>query len=368
MKRLILLCLIPVILCSVFLSVPVQANSNIAISGSFYRQNFQMVPGETLSTPDVYIVVFNHDEKAVDIQLVSQTPAEVEMFFSQKEFNIPGKGEIRVDVGLRISKTATPGDFVISVTALIKENGQGIVVSGGVQQQARLSILGEAGTINIKTCLVTGELFQSEIHLSRKSGGQLSSVGLSESGKLTMRLTPGDYFIQAFYKDVEVAKQDFSLAANEVKEIVLQARTIFVDGFSVLPQGQGEKIAFAKINYTPRNIYQPVKNLKAILIVKFNGKLLEETEINSFSTLDVGYMGYNYNYAPAQWQTGRYDFQLKIVSGDIVYAQSLEKQLEVKIPSAINWIMIIGIVVGVLLAAIAIAIAIIKRRKGGPQK
>lgn len=365
MKRPIWLLMIVVLLILGFPS-PVRAESNIAISGSFYRQYFQMVPGETLSTPDVYVVVFNHGSETVDIQLTSQSPAGVKIIFSKTEFSIATHEEERIDVGMAVGKDVIPGDYTVSVTANIKESGKGILVTGGAQQQAKLSVLGEAGSVDIETRLLTGELFQSEIHLYRKSDGQLSPVGLSENGKLVTRLTPGDYFVQAFYKDIEVAKQDFTLAVNEKKEIILQAQTIFIDGFSVIPNYyEGDKkIAFAKISYAIRNIYQPVKKIKAILIVNFNGGLLEETEIISLPNLDVGTMDGNYKYTPVrQWEDGSYGFKMQVFCDDQLYAQSPGKQLEVKIPGAINWVMIGIIAILVLLVAIFLAIVLIRRRR-----
>jgi len=357
--------LFAVILSSVSFANPVLASSegsNIAISGSFYRQHFQMLQGETLQTPDVYVVVFNNGNEAVNVQLTSQSPTGVAILLSEKEFSISAKGQKQVGVGLSVEKTATPGDFTVSVTAVIKPDGPGIVVTGGAQLQAKLSVMGEAGKVSIETRLPNGDPFQSEIHLYRKAEGQLSPVGLSEIGKLGMRLTPGNYFVQAFYGNVEIAKQDFILAANESKEIILKAQTIFIDGFSVVADlGKDESISAAKIYYSIRNIYQPVKNAKLVLIVNFDGRFSEQIELLSLPALDA-MNGTTYKYVPTQWENGNYSFAIQVFSGEILYAQSEERALLVKLPDAGN-LKVILIVVVIVLIIIGLILFLVKKKR-----
>jgi hypothetical protein len=343
------------VLC-VFLPNPisVQADSNIGISGTFNRP-FQMLQGETLSTPDVYVVVFNNGSDAVSILLEPNSPSGVEITLSKEEFSIPAKGSERVDVGLVVGKDVVPGDYVVSVTANIKETGENIVITPGAQMQARLSVFGEAGTVKIGTYLVTGELFQSDIHVYRKMDGQLLSAASSVTGEVKTRLVPGEYFIQAFYKEVEVAKGEFVLEADETEEIALTAQTIFVDGLTVL-----QAMPNIEINYNIRNIYQSVKNIQAKLMVDLNGKPLEEKNLISLPDLNVGVMEGSYSYQPAK--SGEYVFKIQVSSEGIMYAESVEKLVTVKITGGTNWPIIAVVAVAAIIAVILAIILIRKRR------
>ena len=129
--------LIVIVLLSFALPTPVAAQ-DIAISGTFYRHHFQLLPGESLSTPDIYVVVFNHDDKDLRIKLIPQAPQGVEIILAESDFLIPPGGQHKVEVGVRLSAEAIPGEYIIAVTAEVHREGEGIVITSAAQQH-RLS-------------------------------------------------------------------------------------------------------------------------------------------------------------------------------------------------------------------------------------
>lgn len=360
-KRIILLFFSLGVLIS-FFPIPAQA-AGIAMSGTFYQQYFKMLPGENLNTPDVYVIVFNKESEAITVKLVPNVPAGVTMVLPETEFSILPDEDRKVEVGLEISTEAVPGEYIVSLTAEIKRKGTGIVVTGGNEQQAKLSILGEAGNIHVIVQGPDKTLFPAQVRLYRQTDGQLAPVEYSETGEIDTRLVPGDYFVQAFFRDIEVAKAEFELLANERKEIVLSAQTVFVQGFSVSPVYSSEKkdnIVLANLSYTIQSIYKELKNVKAVLYISFDGALTEEIEIISMPSLATGNTGGNYKYAPALgWEEGKYSFLMKVYSEDVLYAQSQEKTLDVTKPlTQIMWPIVLGIG---LAAAIGIVVFFRKR-------
>ena len=300
------------------LSLPGPANAQgIAISGTFYRHRFQLIPGETISTPDIFVVVFNHDEEPIRVRLTTQSPPSVELLLAETEFSIPPQGDHIVEVGVRASPDAVPGEYTLAITADVVREGTGIVVTGGAQQQAKLSIFGEAGTARITTVTYDGEPFTAELHLFQKVEERLSPVAYSPTGELETRLVPGDYMVQALYQGTEVAIEEFTIRADETLDIVVTARTVSVVGFSAVPNlfTDTEDIAFAKLVYSINNIYRPEANVRATLNVSLDNERLEEGEIFSLPTLDVGKTEGSYQYIPAQrWQKGNYTFKLELRS------------------------------------------------------
>ena len=342
------------------LTKPVTAQG-IAISGSFYRHHFQLVPGETISTPDIYVVIFNNGEESVNVRLISKTPPGVELLLTLSEFSIPSKGNRRIQVGVRVSTEATPGEYEISVGAeIIPEEGRGVVITSAAEQRARLSIFGEAGDVHITTVTLEGELLACEVHLYQKLEDQLSPVGYSNEGEIIIRLVPGDYMVQAFFEGTEVAKEEFSLSAYEKKEIVLTAQTVLILGFNVVPsylEDSGE-ISFANITYTIKNIHQVLKEITVKLSVTIGYDLLEEVEIFSVPTLDMGNMSGIYRYIPTQgWRSTIYTFSISLYSHGRLYARSLEKELTVSktaAPSQIDWLYIGMIAIYIIFGALLI--------------
>ena len=47
----------------------VQASGGFAVSGNFSSYHYKMVPGETVSTPDVYVIFFNNYAVDIDVEL-----------------------------------------------------------------------------------------------------------------------------------------------------------------------------------------------------------------------------------------------------------------------------------------------------------
>ena len=280
----------------------------LAISGNFYRQHFQLFPGETLRTTGVYLMVFNHEDEDIRVKLTTQTPPGVEIILDRSYFTIPPGEQQKVEVGVSISTEAVPGEYLLAIAAEFQPaEGEGITIAGAAEQRAKLTILGEAG----------------EDHIT------------------------------------EVVGEEVSLRANEIKDMTLIAQTCFIYGFSVVPiyhQDTGE-IVFANIMYAIENIDQPLKNARVILRVSFDNELLEQTEIISLPTLDLGSTSGSYKYVPPQgWQNGTYTFRLELFSQDKVFAQSLEEEVTGTIPApatGINW-SLVGAIAGGLLVIVLI--------------
>jgi len=334
---------------------PVCAQS-LAISGSFYRHHFQMLPGESFSTPDVYIVVFNHDEKDMTVRLTTTSPPGVEIHLDETQFTLPARSNRSLAVGVSVSEETTPGDYTISISVdILPDEIGGIAIIGAAEQRAKLTVFGEAGRVHISVVTPDGKPFQSKVHVYQKLEGALSPAGYSETGQFSSRLVPGEYMVQAFFGEYEVAKEEFALAAGEEKHITLVARTVFILGFSPAPsydEATG-RISAVRTVYTIRNIYQPLQDVRTMLRVELEGSPLESVEIMSLPTLDIGNTSGTYTYVPSVgWQTGIYSFRIELLSQDTLYAVSPMEEIAVKAGMAgtTRWVLIAALG-AVLLAA-----------------
>jgi len=117
-------------LTSLLMISPVQAEGGLAISGSFYRQDFEIPQGSSINSPDVYVVVFNNGETSLGIKMAVQTPLGVKINLSQSEFTLPPGKQQQVNIGIEVTKDATPGGYELTVTAESSQQGvTGIQVS-----------------------------------------------------------------------------------------------------------------------------------------------------------------------------------------------------------------------------------------------
>jgi len=194
---------------SLLLPAGVQAQG-VGISGNFYRQHFELSPGETASGDDIYVVVSNPTDSQVKIKMVTEAPPGVTLLLTQVEFTLlPGEGQ-KVNISVQASQQAAPGEHTLTISAEACREGTGIKVTSGGQQVARLTILGESGRVTINAISKKGEPFPTLISVYQEKDGALSEVRPHQKTELKARLTPGDYVIQAHYEDIMVAEESFS--------------------------------------------------------------------------------------------------------------------------------------------------------------
>lgn len=366
--RILALAILIVALLGFALPIPVKANG-IAISGNFYRQHFELIPGQSLTTPDIYVVVFNNGEQDMRVKLIPKTPLGVELVLPTTDFTLaPGENR-QLEVGVNVGLQVPPGDYDLILTAEAFREGEGIKLTGAAQQQAKLTVSAEAGEVDISAVSPQGEPFSAAIRLYKQIEGQNLPCGYSETGRLKTKLTPGDYLVEAYYQGAKVAEETFSLAADEEKTITLIPQTIYIEGFAVVRNYHTEtgELAFAKIVYTINNMYQPLKDVTVVLKVSHEDKLVDKTELISLPTLDVGKTGgAGYNYIPSQgWQHGTYIFKIELYSQGNIYAESQEVQMltePAKVSAPVNWLLIGGIIAGVAIIGV-VAYLMVRRRR-----
>ncbi len=348
------LCLI-----SLLMVLPVQAEGGLAISGSFYRQDFEIPQGSSISSPDVYVVVFNNSETSLGIKMAVQTPLGVKINLSESEFTLPPGKQQQVNIGVEVTTDAAPGGYELTVTAESSQQGvTGIQISGAASQTAKLTVLGASGTVKVQAVSPEGESLVASIRLYRVMAGQNTGIATSETGTLETKVAPGSFIAQVYIGGEKQAEQSFTVAKDENKTITLSAATIYFEGFGIVPNNDKAtgKLAFAQIVYTVKNLYQPVKQAEVILEVNRGGTKLEDVSLANLSPLEMGQAGLNYNYIPsAGWVRGVYSFKLRLQIEGKPYATTLEQTLNVSGSSTkgagLNLLVIGGIVIGVLLIA-----------------
>lgn len=375
--------LIPIVmLLGLFLPAPVLADGGIAISGNFYRQDFRLFPGESLISPDIYVTAFNNSDTDMRIEMSTQVPPGVNLILSSVDFILPPGGQQRIEIGIELSPDAIPGKYEVGITAdsYPETAEEGYILAGAAQQEADLTIFGEAGSVSIITLTNEGEPFTGIVRLYEQIESESNLCGFSNTGTLDMRLAPGDYVVECYLEDILVAEDSFSLAADEEKSVTLIARTAFVVGFSAVPNYfvESKELAFANLEYTIKNIYQPLDDIEVVLKVNREGTLVDEISVFSLSTLSTGNTAASYNnYIPPEgWESGDYGFIMELYVQGELYNQSEEVLLSTKIAQAeppggivtepedadiaTNWPMVGGIMGGVVVIVI---VAVLRRKR-----
>ena len=338
----------------------------MALSGSFFRQDFKLAQGATIDNPDVYVVVFNNGDSALNVRLTTDAPPGVELLLSETEFRLPPGEQKRVTVGVKVTEAAVPGEYQLRVSASAHSEGTGIRLVGAVGQTARLTVTGEAASVEVVAVAADGSLLPARVGLYRQVGGSKVTVGSSEAGSLKMRVAPGEYIAEAYMEGNKLAEETFRVAANESKKIVLQAKTVYFEGFTVVPNYSAEtkKLVFAEIVYTVNNLFQPFPQGKVVLKVTKGGSPLDEVNLITLAPLEKGKVELSYNYIPKEgWQKAEYRFKLELWIEDKPYTSSKEEVLDLTTEGlgGMNWLLIGSIAAAVVLVVVILAFALRRR-------
>jgi hypothetical protein len=355
---------------SLLMAHPAKAGG-LAMSGSFYRQQFEIPLGTNLSAPDIYVTVFNNSSEDYNISMATETPAGVELVLSATDFTLKAGEQKRIDIGINVSGTAVPGNYTLRVTAEAHKEGTGIQLLGAAGQQAKLTITGEAASVEVAAVTPDGTPLAAIVKLYKQSGNQSYNVGYSETGSLKMKVAPGNYLAEAYVAGNKLADEAFSVAANETKKITLEIKTVYFEGFSIVPNNNTKtnELAFAQVVYTVNNLLEAFPEAKVIMKVTEGGAPLDETTLATLTPLEKGRVGLSYNYMPGGgWQKTTYIFKLDLQIGGKPYVSSKEEKLELGTGASsalhgnINWLLIGGIAGGVVILILIIIILMMRRR------
>jgi hypothetical protein len=355
------------------LFVPASAFAGgMAMSGSFYRQDFEMPQGTRLNTDDIYVTIFNNGTEDFNVTLSTETPTGVELVLSEKDFQLKAGEQKKVTVGVNVSEAAIPGDYTLKVTAEAFKEGEGIKLLGAAGQTAKLTVTGEAASVEIASVTPDGAPIPAIIRLYKKANSQNLSVGYSDTGNLKMKIAPGNYLTEAYVAGNKLADQSFSAAANDTKKITLEVKTVYFEGFGIVPNYSKEtdELVFAQVVYTVNNLIEAFPKAEVVLEVKKDGTPLDETTLATLAPLEIGRVGLSYNYIPAGgWQKAAYTFKLNLMIDGKPYVSSKEEKLDLGQGASsaaggpINWLLIGGIAGGVIILVLIIVIFMMRRRR-----
>jgi hypothetical protein len=286
-------------------------------SGPFAGYHYKLVQGETISIPQVYVTFYNNYNTDIEIEIWgNDIPEGVSLDLPRGLVPMDANSILRVPVSITTDNDAPAGDYLIGVAAeVVPKEINGIQIIGSAQLTAKLSIYGEAGNYSITTETASGDPFVADLTVYRRDESYLTPVGFSEDGTLADRVVPGDYFAQVIYDGKIVAEQDFTLNDGDDIEILLIAKTVFINSFLVGPifDEETDFLQSAQIAYTVENIYEPIDEVRLMLIVLRNGEEIDNIEIMYLGYLNTGEFSGRYYYIPTEgWRAGDYSFKLEI--------------------------------------------------------
>ncbi len=98
--------------------VPVFAGTaSLGLSGTFAWQHYEMVPGTSMSSPAVYIIVQNNGTTPLVINMLTEVPNGVNILFSEASFTLEPDRSQKVDLTVEVGEDAVPGQYELGISA-----------------------------------------------------------------------------------------------------------------------------------------------------------------------------------------------------------------------------------------------------------
>ncbi len=298
----------------------------LAMSGSFYRQSFEIPQGSSVNAPSIYVIVSNQGSEEFGVRMAWEAPAGVQVILSEQEFTLKPGEQKKVLVGVAVGRETAAGEYAINLTAESYRAGvQGIQLLGAAGQSARLVVLGESAVVQVRTVSPSGSPVPATVRLFRLVGEDQREVAYSETGMLEAVVSPGRFTAVAYMGGQRLGEETFDVANGEAKTVTLTVATVYFEGFGVVPNYRSDDgtLAFADIVYTLNNLYQPFPEASVILAVDRNGAPLTQIQMATLAPLEKGSIGLHYAFIPADgWMAGEYAFQALLSIGGQTYAAS----------------------------------------------
>ena len=288
------------------------------MSGSLTDLSPLEVPqGGSVSSDDLFIVVFNFRDTESTINLSVTAPPGIEVSFTPNEtlFTLPPHGHRRIRVAVHVDPTVPPGDYTVVVQAslVLGEPRGAVQVVPGAAQKLVIRVVGQYSVINVIALDPAGEPIRNAlIKLYRPISGVLRSV-MDSYGRLSAKVVPGKYVIRVYLAGEKAAEKTVVLKPFETRNVTLHPIIVYIENFVVKPILQDGKPVGVKLNIVVKNIYRVIQDASLILVVKRDGKLLEERMLVKQSTLPLGRSDYELDYLPpGGMEPGNYTFQVQV--------------------------------------------------------
>ena len=334
---------------------------SVAMTGTFAGHHYEIPAGSSVISPDICITVINDGAVPYSINMTAVAPVGVNINLSKTEFSLnPGERQ-SISIEVQTTKDVAAGEYTLSIKAAAYIANSGFVqILPEVAEDAYLTISGDSARVSVTAINPDGMPVTAVVRLFKLIDERLSEVCYNETGHLEAIVAPGNFTAQAYVGGNLLNETTFDVAANDNISILLQVGTIFFENPGILPyyDNNSGKLAFTKIYYTLKNVYQKVDQVSVKLVVNFNGNFLEERDGSSFP-FDIGSASGSFDYTPTSgWANGQYSFTLELYVNGALYGSNPAMAFEVKNAGAgggnNNLPLIIGIVCA---AAILIIIA-----------
>ena len=334
-------------------------SAGVAISGSFYSHDYVLAQGEQISSKDIYVVVYNKDDKRVRVDMEYEAPEFLEVHLSSESSLIePGEYK-RIYITLKAHEEAVPGDYTVKVIAIVNEvkGDQPVKVLTSAAQEAAVRIGGEYGIVTVAAIDPVGNIATTALIRFFRENYEMGN----DYGELEMRVVPGRYSAKAYLLGEEVASKEFDVAPFDKKRVELPVRSVYFENFGVQPaKDDAGNIGYVYTVAVIKNLYKELPNV--IISLQVSGAAEEYFTIYSSPSLPLNRTEIKYNYFPAAgWKHGDYKFSAKVTSDGTIYAESPEKIIKYRSPTTQNFKMLFFVAV-LVIASFIIVIVVRKKR------
>ncbi|MCW3129298.1 MAG: hypothetical protein N2V75_04260 [Methanophagales archaeon] len=199
-----------------------------------------------------------------------------------------------------------------------------IKVITSAAQEADITVTGEYAHVDIAAIDPVGNIASTALVRLLRSGYEVANA----KGELKKRVVPGNYTAKAYSLGEEVANASFEVRAYEEKRVELLIKSVYFEVFDTLPvRSDSGSIIFVYVVAVVKNLYKELPNASIVLNV-YTGVDSENYTLYSSGSLPMNRTETR-SYIPLMgWQSGKYKFTARVISGGALYAVSPARIVE----------------------------------------
>ncbi|WP_423792656.1 hypothetical protein ACPB8Q_00140 [Methanocaldococcus indicus] len=295
----------------------------IGITGNILSSSFEIPAGGDVSGG--YIRFYNPSDSPINIHMeyyIKPETNKIHVLFSENNFTLKPKEGKSVYITIKVDNDCVPGKYIVQIVGeayKTTENRKGTIILPAAGTNIKVNVLGEYSYVSIYTKDKNGNNVACKILLYNKDN-QL--IATNDTGILKKKVVPGEYLTKAILLGNILNETKFTVKPYENKTVILIVNTVSIPIFKVVPINSSRSIKYFYIYSLIDNMYKPLDNVKLVLNVYKNKKLIDKIDIANIYQLPIGKYEYKYNYIPNNFSNGIYSFQLELYSKDRLYTST----------------------------------------------
>lgn len=321
------------------------------------------------------LFVRNTGPAPVAVRVTEQVPSGITFAPEMRDATVAPRTSVSISYKLRVDSTLAAGRYKVEIDVLPSDLA---VTQGSVQfvqavsQRFTVVVDGTAGDLKASARdVLEQKAIAGTFTASRITGVNRVPVARAEGKTLEARVVPGEYEVAFELDGRTIASKTVQVNDGKTTDAQIDVSLLQFTKIDATRIDANGKIAAVAVQAQFDNALRPLANATISLMVRREGKQIDDIPVQQFQTLAKGAGSVATRYVPRDgWKDGKYEFRFRLSAEGVTVAAADRPTVQVgRSPGAgfpWKWAAAFVAVVMVALAALAWLLRRMRRNEGDP--